>query len=98
MDPGLDEGREIVDIPVLSLGEVRRLFACLYGKRFAVVTYLPQMNVEMYDELVKKYGLESRAWVRGLFEIGLDALGQFFKDPTMVLKQFKKGGKLWKSA
>ena len=58
LDPTLDELREIVEVPVLSLTETGMLTACMLGKRFSIVSYVPQMVNKRFGELVRKYGLK----------------------------------------
>ena len=38
LDPGVNEARSVVNIPVIGLCEATCHFACLLGKKFAVVT------------------------------------------------------------
>jgi allantoin racemase len=61
LDPILDELREIVDIPVLSLAETGMLTACMVGRRFAILSHNPVFNRKAYPELVHKYRLCERA-------------------------------------
>lgn len=39
LDPGLQEARSMVDVPIASMGESSMLFACTLGKRFSIITY-----------------------------------------------------------
>jgi Asp/Glu/hydantoin racemase len=89
-DPGLHEAREVVNIPVLGMAESSMLFACMYGRKFSIVTYLPQVTRKRFDQLTRQYGLESRAAPMSWFEISLEMLSKSFKDPEPVIKQFVK--------
>ncbi len=39
LDPALDQLREIVDIPLVSLAEAGMLTACMVGRRFAILSH-----------------------------------------------------------
>ena len=38
-DPGLEEARSLLDIPVVGYGEAAMHFACMLGSRFAVIAF-----------------------------------------------------------
>jgi allantoin racemase len=59
-DPGLREGRSIVDIPVLGYGEVSMLTACTLGERFAFLCINPQME-PLVQQMIAERGLGARA-------------------------------------
>ena len=88
LDPILDELREVLDIPVLSLGEAGMLTACMLGKRFSVISYVPQLNNKRYGELVHKYGLTERCAGLTSFDLPFEALDNGFTDPTGVIERF----------
>jgi allantoin racemase len=56
-DPGLDAAREIVEIPVVGLGQVELHLAALLCSRFTVLS--PGSSV-MVEELIRKYGLKEK--------------------------------------
>lgn len=56
-DPGLDAAREIVDIPVVGLGQAELHMASLLCSRFTVIS--PGSSV-MIEELIRKYGMEKK--------------------------------------
>jgi len=58
-DPGLQEARSLVDIPVLSLTESTMLTACSLGRRFALIS-LTSFQKMLTEELAAQYGLSSR--------------------------------------
>jgi allantoin racemase len=60
-DP-LWEAREVVDIPVVGIGEAAMLLATMLGQKFAVITVAPGVISTIEIDL-KLYGLESRAIV-----------------------------------
>ena len=81
MDPGLDEAKEILDIPVLSLSETGMLIACMLGKKFSIISHHSLLNQKRMDLLVKKYGLESRSSPGGDFKVDLNDLARSFSNP-----------------
>jgi len=93
LDPGVHQAREITDMPVAGLAETSMLYACMYGKKFSVVTYVRQMVEKKYDELIRLYGLQSRAAPMEYFDISLDALANSFDNPGPVLDAFRKAAK-----
>ncbi|HET7386196.1 MAG TPA: aspartate/glutamate racemase family protein [Arthrobacter sp.] len=74
-DPGLYAARELVDAPVMGIAESSMLMACTLAHKFSVVTVIPRI-VPMLQDLVRRYGLESRcASVRssGLAVLDIDS-------------------------
>ncbi len=92
-DPILDELREVVDIPVLTLGEAGMLTACMLGKYFSVISYVPQSNKKVFGELPHKYGLSGRAAKFANFDLPLPELEKGFTNPQPVLERFERAGK-----
>jgi Asp/Glu/hydantoin racemase len=39
-DPGLIAARELFNIPIIGLGEAAMLSACLFGKKFSIISLL----------------------------------------------------------
>jgi allantoin racemase len=58
-DPGLQEARESLSIPVIGVGEAGMLLACMLGRNFGVVTVRKKL-IPLLEENVGRYGLESR--------------------------------------
>lgn len=56
-DTALDGARQLMPCPVIGMTEAACLTACMLGGRFGIVTF---GGIEMYRELVVRYGLESR--------------------------------------
>jgi allantoin racemase len=88
-DPILDELREIMNIPVMSLAEAGMLTACMLGKYFSVVSYVPQNNNKLIAELVHKNGLSDRASPFTSFDLPLTELEKGFINPKPVLERFE---------
>ena len=90
LDPILDELREVMDIPILGLGEAAMLAACMFGKRFSVVTYVPENNAKRFPELINKYRLSERAAPSTHFSISNAEMRSGFANPGPVVDGFKK--------
>ena len=78
IDPGVREGRSVVDIPVVGPGESSLYFACMLGHKFGVVTIndpTPTVDMEM---MIREYGLQDRAIARSVRPI------------TMPLKEYAR--------
>lgn len=58
-DPGLIAARELFDIPIVGMAEAAMLTACLFGERFAIVTFSRTL-VRWYADSVAQTGLCGR--------------------------------------
>lgn len=76
-DGGLYEARAAVDIPVLALGEAAMLYACMLGRKIALVTINP-IFIPMHEEQIDRYGLGKR----------VVAVTAIQADPTMLVRAF----------
>jgi len=86
LDPLLHELREFLDIPVLGLAETGMHMACLLGRRFAVLSHSEALNVKVYDDLVRRYGLESRFAGMAAVDLSMDRLETAMQhDPAPAL-------------
>lgn len=74
LDPILHELREIVDIPVQGLAETGMHMACMLGRRFAVLSHSEALNVKVYDDLVRRYGLEGQCSGMRAVDLSMDKL------------------------
>ncbi len=93
LDPILDELREVMEIPVLSLAETGMLTACMLGKRFSIISYVPQLINKRYSELIHKYGLTERSAGLTTFDLPFEELDKGFKDPSKVVEKFIAAGR-----
>ena len=59
-DTGLDELREVLDIPVVGMSEAGMLAAMTISRRFSLLTF-GNRAVPLYSELVRHYGFEERS-------------------------------------
>jgi Asp/Glu/hydantoin racemase len=88
LDPCLHEAREILDIPIASLGEVSMHTACMYGEKFGIVTPGPLYKEKFYEHLLRKYGLEYRCAGMHPVQLTLDQHAKGFSDPRGHIKEF----------
>lgn len=88
LDPCLHEAREILDIPIASLGEVSMHFACMYGNKFGIVNPMPLLKEKFYEPLVRKYGLEYRCAGMEYVQIPFEQQAKAFSDPAGHIKEF----------
>ncbi len=58
-DAGIREAREMVNIPVLGLGETSFHLACIMGANFSLVTISDKWTPRILES-IRRYGLESR--------------------------------------
>ncbi len=56
LDPGIDECRELLRIPVLGLCETNLHIACMMGRRYGIVTVNPKFTPRILEN-VRRYGL-----------------------------------------
>ena len=56
LDPGVDECRELLHIPVLGLCETNLHLACMMGRRYGVITVNPKFTPRILEN-VRRYGL-----------------------------------------
>jgi len=58
-DPGLKAARSLFHIPIVGLGEAAMLSACLFGKKFGIISFTNNMSA-WYEESVETLGLKDR--------------------------------------
>ena len=58
-DPGLYQGREISEAPVVGIAEASMFMACMLGNKFSIISTLKRFKAPM-EELIKRYGIENR--------------------------------------
>ena len=59
-DPGVPEAREILNIPVIGPAESTMLYACLLGRRFAVITMAHPKQIAKVERQIETHGLQGR--------------------------------------
>jgi allantoin racemase len=92
-DPGLQEAREIADIPVLGLCESALHVACMMGASFSLVTINEKFTPRIVEN-VRRYGLRDRlAAVNRMHVERLTDLGVAFDDADArerIVAQFNR--------
>jgi allantoin racemase len=86
-DPGVYEARGVVSIPVIGLCEPTLLFACVLGRRFAIVTLKEPKLFTDLELQIKMYGLEDRAILNPIRHISMSTVEVFtegMKQPDRV--------------
>ena len=58
-DPGLVPAKTLFNLPIIGLGEAAMLSACLFGKKFSIISFTNAMT-SWYEESVELLGLQSR--------------------------------------
>ena len=58
-DPGLFAARSLFKMPIVGLGEAAMLSACLFGKKFGIISFTKNMSA-WYEESVEILGLKNR--------------------------------------
>ncbi len=95
-DPGLQEAREIADIPVLGLCELALHVACMMGASFSLVTINEKFTPRIVEN-VRRYGLHDRlAAVNRMQVERLTDLGVAFDDADArerIVAQFNRAAR-----
>jgi allantoin racemase len=88
-DTGLEEGREMLNIPVAGISQFSYYLAGLLGELFAVVS-ISAYFCEKYRQQIVRYGLESKH-LRGnyYFPTTEEEIALALKDPEPVVEKFK---------
>lgn len=91
-EPGLNESKAAVDIPVLGLGESTMLHACTLGRKIGLVTINP-IFIPWHEDQVVRYGLQQRVVGVRAVNTDVDDYMRGFEDPAAyeaVREQFRK--------
>lgn len=59
-DPGLQQARQAVDIPVIGVTEAAMHLACMLGHKFGLITVMSRL-VSVCERNIRNYGLDYRA-------------------------------------
>ncbi|MCC7346636.1 MAG: hypothetical protein IT538_04490 [Variibacter sp.] len=87
LDPAMQEGRELVNIPVLGLGEASMLSACMFGDKFSGVAFHAK-QAQYYDRKAFEYGLGSRHIPFGDLGIDFTEVQNAFAKPEQMTERF----------
>jgi Asp/Glu/hydantoin racemase len=89
LDPAMQEAREILQIPVLGLGEASMLMACMYGAKFSGIAFHKKQS-QYYDRKAFEYGLSSRHIPFGDLGIDFTEVQKAFTSPGQMTDNFLK--------
>jgi allantoin racemase len=87
-DPGLQQIRSMLGIPVVGYGESAMLASCLLGRQFAVVVFIREL-ADLIADNARKYGLSER--FAGASDVGFrfhDVLAAF-DEPEPLIELFR---------
>jgi allantoin racemase len=87
-DVGLQEARQVVDIPVVGYGESAMLTACTLGARFGVVTFIEDLP-ELIAANVARYGLAARCAASRPAGFGFHDVLAGFARPGPLIERFE---------
>lgn len=88
-DPGIEEARSLVDIPVVGYGEAAMHFACLLSSRFVIIAFGAGFD-QMLDLRVKRLGLSERAAPTALIEASFADVGKGLAGERSVVEEFSR--------
>jgi Asp/Glu/hydantoin racemase len=93
LDPAIQEAQELVDIPVVGVGEASMLLAAQLGRKFAIVTLdEPKMMIEI-ERNIRLYGLEHRVTRDPIVPIDIpsrDWLARGMTEPGFVAAEIRR--------
>lgn len=91
-EPGLNESKAAVDMPVLGLGESTMLHACTLGRKIGLVTINP-IFIPWHEDQVIRYRLEGRVVGVRSVDTNVDDYMRAFEDQRAyedVREQFRR--------
>lgn len=86
-DPGMEEARSLLDIPVVGYGESAMHFACCLASRFTVIAFQAGFD-QLMDLRIRKLGLAERATPTLLMDADFAAVGKGLDDPADLVERF----------
>lgn len=91
-DTGLQDTRSVVQIPVVGYGECAMHLACMLGRRFGILNFIPEL-VPMLEENVCTYGLQDR--LAGVRHVGFTFhnLIPAFETPGPIIERFENAAR-----
>jgi allantoin racemase len=89
LDPGLQEAREITNIPIFGLAETSMHMACMLGTKFSGIAFSDK-QAQYYDSVARGYGLEDRAVPFASLGIDLTEVQKGFENPGRMMDLFRK--------
>ena len=94
-DPGVEEGRTLVNVPVVGPMEAALHLACTYGHKVGIVTVADRSWKEFNEMMAVKYGIAGRlAGVRQIDVPSSEAFTRGFMEPKLVVDAIARQAKL----
>lgn len=91
-DPGLDEIRSLLDIPVTSIGESAMHLATIVGDRFGLVPRNERVGAKVVRNAAA-YGLGGKLVGPVYCRVSLPDLGQAFAEPGPIIARFTQAAR-----
>ena len=87
-DVGMDEGREMLNIPVVAITHASLHVASMLGELYAIVTCTPYLY-EQYRQLIIRYGLQQK-FLPGnyIYNVTEPEIAKAMKNPEPLAKKF----------
>jgi Asp/Glu/hydantoin racemase len=92
-DPGLEEARSLLEIPVVGYGEAAMHFACLLSSRFGVLVFQPGFD-QMMDRRISELGLRERSIPTVLVDADFADVGRGLMDPSVIVERFTAAARI----
>lgn len=92
LDPALDEARELVEIPVVSLGETTLLVSCMLGQTVSGVAFSDKQALR-YTRQAHAMGLRDRIIPFGSLGIDFPTLAASFRRPERMVEAFRSAAR-----
>jgi Asp/Glu/hydantoin racemase len=89
LDPALAEARELVDIPIVSLGEATLLFSCMLGQTVSGVAFSDKQALR-YTRQAHDMGLRDRVVPFESLGIDFPTLAAGFRQPEPMVEGFRR--------
>lgn len=79
-DPGLPAAKELYDVPIVGICEASVHMSNLYGNRFSVVATGGHLDISIFIEIIRKYGLEQRLASVRYMDVGVEGVSIDIKE------------------
>ncbi len=94
-DPGVAEGQDITNIPIVGPMEAALFMACMYGGKFGILTVHDRRWAEYCEEMTVRYGIHSRlAGVQRISIPSTEAFTKGFMDKEWMGKELKEKARM----
>lgn len=91
-DPGMEEARSLLDIPVVGYGEAAMHLACSLGSRVCVIAFQPGFD-QLMDLRIRKLGLAERALPTALMDADFAEVGKGLNDSGDLVDRFSSAAR-----